>query len=119
MAHEILEMKDDIISVRYSGILRKADMTALQELALQLIRQGKKLRLLAVLENFQGWDKQEDWNDIGFMIEHGDDFAKMALVGDEKWKDDAFLFVGKGFRATDIEFFPSTALPEAERWIRN
>jgi len=119
MAHEIVEIRDDVIIVRLSGLLQRTDMTALQELALQLIGLGKRLRLLAILENFQGWDKHDDWNDIGFLMEYGDDFAKMAFVGDEKWKDDAFLFVGKGFRATEIEFFPPTALRNAERWLQS
>ena len=119
MAHEVVEIKNDVVSIRLSGLLQKVDMTALQELALQLIGQGKRLRLLAIIENFQGWDKKDDWNDIGFLMEHGDDFVKMAFVGDEKWKDDAFLFAGKGFRSTEIEFFPPTALRDAERWVQS
>ena len=68
MAHKVVEIKDDLISIRLSGLLQKADMTALQELALQWIGQGKRLRLLANLENFQGWDKHDGWNDIGLEI---------------------------------------------------
>jgi hypothetical protein len=40
----------------------------------------------------------------------------MAIVGDEKWRDDAFAFTAKGFRPTAIEFFPSH-LTEARSWL--
>ena len=38
---------------------------------------------------------------------------KMAIVGDDKWQDDAFAFTAKGFRATAIEFFTPSRLNEA------
>jgi hypothetical protein len=42
----------------------------------------------------------------------------MGIVGDKNWKEEIFAFVGKGFRTTEIEFFPSDRLKEAESWIR-
>lgn len=118
MAHEIMQIDDALISVRICGVMRLADMEAVQALAGGLIGQGKKPRCLILVEDFQGWDKQDDWNDIGFFVEHGDDIEKMAIVGEERWKDDIFLFVGKGLRKTEIEFFPASALKEAEAWLR-
>jgi hypothetical protein len=31
------------------------------------------------------------------MMEQGQHIEKMAIVGDEKWKDDAFAFTATGF----------------------
>ena len=42
---------------------------------------------------------------------------KMAIVGDEKWKDEAFAFTAKGFRPTVIEFFPASRIDEARMWL--
>jgi hypothetical protein len=53
--------------------------------------------------------------DVDFVVAHDDDFANMAIVGDEWWSDRAYAFVGKGLRATEIEFFPYSSLKEAER----
>lgn len=117
MAHEGMEIRDEVIKLRLSGLLTSADMTSLQKLALQLISAGRKPRLLAILDDFQGWSRHDDWNEIEFLTEHGDDVARMAVVGDDKWKDDIYLFVGKGLRTTEIEFFPSAALEEAEKWV--
>ncbi len=118
MAYEILKIDGDVICVRLSGVIHMAEQRAIQDLASELIEQGRKVRLLAVTEDFRGWDKDDDWSDIGFLLEHGDDIVKMAIVGDEQWRDDAFLFVGKGLRATEIEFFPKASLKEAEAWVR-
>jgi SpoIIAA-like len=117
MAHEILEIRDAVIKLRLSGLLTRADMTSLQELAVQMIERGRQPRLLVILDHFQGWARTDDWNEFDFMAEHGDDIVRIALVGDERWKDETYLFVGKGLRATEIEFFSPAALGEAERWV--
>jgi hypothetical protein len=42
------------------------------------------------------------------MMEQGQHIEKMAIVGDEKWRDDALAFTAKGFRSTAIELFPAS-----------
>ena len=47
-------------------------------------------------------------------------FMMTACAGTKlvaKWKDDAFAFLGKGLRTTQIEFFSPAALKEADSWI--
>jgi hypothetical protein len=118
MAHEIVQIEGALITVRVKGLLRVADMQAMQSLGLDLIRQGKNPRVLILAEDFQGWDPRDDWNDIGFFVEHGNDIERLAFVGDARWKDDIFLFAGKGLRKTEVEFFPTAALEEARNWLR-
>lgn len=118
MTYEIIDIDNAVVCVRLSGLMRFADQQALQGLARDLIEQGKKVRVLVLAEAFQGWERTDDWNDVGFLMEHGDDIIKMAIVGDERWKDDVFLFVGKGLRTTAVEFFPVASRMEAERWVR-
>ena len=72
----------------------------------------------SIVENFQGWEKGVDWSDVDFLLAHGNDIARMAIVGDERWKVEALAFVGKGFRTTEIEFFSPSSLKEAEGWVR-
>lgn len=119
MACDIVRTDGAVLYARISGIMRVADLKSLQSAGMNVIRQGIKPRLLVTLENFQGWEKGADWGDVGFQIDHGKDIAKIAFVGDEKWKDDAFAFVGKGLRTTQIEFFSSATLKEADSWIRS
>ena len=118
MAYEIIQIADAVVCVRIRGVMQMADLEALQTVAKELIEKGKKVRLLAILENFKGWEKGVDWGDVGFLMEQGNDIVKMAIVGEERWKDEVFLFAGKGLRTTEMEFFPLPALQEAEVWVR-
>jgi hypothetical protein len=98
--------------------MQLADHQALQAAAKKLISQGHKLRLLVSTADFRGWEKGADWGDVSFLADYGNDIVKMAIVGEEKWKDQAFMFVAKGLRTTAIEYFAPTALARAEAWLR-
>ncbi len=117
MACEIIKITDSVVHVRIRDVMRIADQKVLESVAMELIGKGKKVRLVAILESFKGWEKSEAWGDLGFMVKHGNDVVKMAIVGDERWKEEAFLFVGKGLRSTEVEFFPSSSLKQAEEWV--
>lgn len=119
MACEVFRTDGTVVYAGISGVMRLADLQTLQSAGMDVIRQGVKARLLVTLENFQGWEKGADWGDMDFQIDHGKDISKIALVGDERWKDDAFAFLGKGLRSTEIEFFASAAAKDAESWIRS
>ena len=99
--------------------MKLADQRAVQNAGKQLIEQGAKPSLMLTLDNFQGWEKGVDWGDVGFMLSEGKNIRRMAIVGDTRWEDEVLVFVGKGMRATEIEFFPAAAAREAETWIRS
>jgi len=118
MAYEIIEVDGAVIRIRISDVFRLADQEALQALAKELIDKYGKAKVLVIIDRFQGWGRGENWDgDVGFLMEYGDEIEKIAFVGDESIKDQAFLFVGKGFRDTEVEFFPLPSLKEAEQWV--
>ena len=119
MAYNILKIEDDVVFVRVSDCLRPAELKAMQAAAAQLIRMGREVKLLVLLENFYGWERSEGWGDVGFLTEQGDQIARMAIVGDECWREDVFLFVGKGLRKTEIEFFSPSTFALAQVWLRD
>lgn len=119
MACEIIQIEDNLISARIFDIMRLVDHQALQKIAGQRISRGGKIRFLALLEGFQGWEKGVDWSDIDFLVEYGDHIVKMAIVGDAAWKEEVFAFVGKGLRTTSVEFFPLDRLEEAKSWVQS
>lgn len=103
--------------LRITGLLKKAELDAVQSSVWKQVSPGAKIRQLALLEDFQGWEKTEAWSDMSFMVEHGDDIERMAIVGDPKWRDEALLFVGAGIRRTAIQFFPSAQEAQARAWL--
>jgi hypothetical protein len=120
MTHEILQSTHDgIVHTRLSGVMTHADQQALEGLAKSLIDGGSKVRLLVTLEDFEGWSRDSAWgDDLGFQIDYGNEIVRVAVVGDQQWKDQALMFLGKGFRETEIEFFLPDSLARAKDWIR-
>ena len=118
MTCKIIKIEDNLLAISIEGILHLTDQEAVQCVMKEIIRKYGSAKLLVVVNHFQGWSKQDDWGDLSFLMEYGDSVAKMALVGEERWKENAFVFAGKGLRETEIEFFTLNNLDEAETWIR-
>ncbi|HEX9145709.1 MAG TPA: STAS/SEC14 domain-containing protein [Candidatus Binatia bacterium] len=117
MPVEIIDASGKLLQIKVRGMLKKADYDRIIQIAKEAIAREGKVRALAIVEGFEGWERHEDWGDVSFMMEQGQNIEKMAIVGDEKWRDDAFAFTAKGFRPTAIEFFPASRLTEARVWL--
>lgn len=118
MAHEIIQAYDDgVVHVRVTGVMTPDDQQALEAVARRLIDAGQTLSLLVTLENFVGWKQDPAWADMDFQASHGNDIARIAIVGDPRWRDDACLYVGKGFRRTGVAFFAPEDLGAAKAWL--
>jgi hypothetical protein len=117
MAYEIIGVAGSVVRVRILGLMQKSDLAALQDVARGLIEKGQKVRVLAIIEDFKGWKNEDDWSDIDFRMAYGSKVVKMAIVGEERWRDDVFAFLGKGLTATEVEFFPVSSLQEAGAWV--
>ena len=117
MPVEIIDAAGKLLQIRIRGMLKKADYDRIIQIAKEAIAREGKIRALAILEGFEGWERHEEWGDVSFMIGQGQHIEKMAIVGDEKWRDDALAFTAKGFRPTAIEFFGTSRLNEARTWL--
>jgi SpoIIAA-like len=117
MPVEIIDASGKLLQIKIRGMLKKADYDRIILIAKEAIGREGKVRALAILDGFEGWERHSDWGDVSFMTEQGQHIEKMAIVGDEKWRDDAFAFTAKGFRATAIEFFPPSRTNEARIWL--
>jgi stage II sporulation SpoAA-like protein len=117
MPVEIIDLAGKLLQIRIRGVLKKVDYDRIIQIAKEAIAREGKIRALAILEGFEGWERHEDWGDVSFMMGEGQHIEKMAIVGDEKWRDDALAFTAKGFRPTAIEFFAASRLNEARTWL--
>ena len=117
MPVEIVDAAGKLLQLKIRGMLKKADHERIIQIAKEAIAREGKIRALIIAEAFEGWERSGDWGDVSFMIEEGQHIEKMAIVGDEKWRDDALAFTAKGFRPTDIEFFQASRMNEARMWL--
>ena len=103
----------------FRGVMTRAEFDECIRRAEESIRRQGKIRILIVLEDFGGWQRGADWGDVSFALEHDQDVERMAIVGDERWKEDAFVFTAAPFRTTQIEFFPHARLDAARAWVKS
>jgi len=117
--HEVKVTNDHVMRVRIYGVMQVADQQAIQHIAADLLDHDPELRVLAVLDHFEGWESSDAWgDDWEFLFKYGSRLSRMAVVCEDRWKDDALLFAGAGFRGTSVEYFSDTSLQEAEAWVR-
>jgi hypothetical protein len=117
MALKIIDASGPMISAKISGELSKSEVSQIQAAALKAIRRHGKISALFVLDNFQGWKREDAWGDVSFLIEHDQEIVKIAVVGDEQWRDLVDAFLAKGFRQAAVEYFLPTELAKARAWL--
>lgn len=117
MSAEIISDYEGIVTHKITGKLTYAELTAVQQQLLDIMAREGGIRLLVICENFLGWDKDGDWQDVSFQIKSDPYINKMALVGDKQWEDLALAFTGKGFREFPIEYFEPHELDKARAWL--
>ena len=108
---------NDICVLRISGILKRSEFGAEQSALVRNIDTGSKPRLLVILEDFEGWERGADWNDLDFMISHGGEISKIAIVAEPRWEALALAFAGAGVRRAPVKFFPPSELEQARSWL--
>jgi stage II sporulation SpoAA-like protein len=117
MPFSILDSSGQVVNVKITGELRKSELEQIQGVASEAIKHWGKIRVMVILENFLGWERGANWEDMTFALEHDNDIEKVAVVGDTRWKDHVYAFLGKGFRPVAIEYFALTELKMAQQWL--
>jgi hypothetical protein len=86
MPAQIQFESDGTCVLRGSGTLKQSEFAGIQKQIATKIEQGAKPRLLAILENFEGWERGVDWNDLDFLMAYSDAIKKIAIVGQPEWR---------------------------------
>jgi hypothetical protein len=117
MPVEVIDASGKLLQAKVRGTLQRAEYDRMLQLAKDMITREGKMRVLVLLDGFEGWERHRDWGDVSFAIQEGRNIEKMAIVGDEKWRDETLAFTAAGFRPTAIEFFAASRLADAKRWL--
>ena len=117
MPLKIQYQPNDVCVLRISGILKQSEFGAEQSALSRRIETGAKPRLLVILENFDGWERGADWNDLDFLLSYSHKIMKIAIVAERRWEILALAFAGAGFRLGPVKFFAPDELEEAQTWL--
>lgn len=99
------------------GILKRAEFAECESALTARIDAGDTPRILVVCENFGGWERGQDWNNLDFIFSYGEKIAKIAVVGAGTKQDEVQAFSGAGMRTTPVRFFPVDEATEATVWL--
>ena len=109
--------RDNVYRLDMHGLLRKDDLDHCQQALITEMRRVGNVRLIFVLDGFEGWDPKDDWRDMAFYAKYGSSIDRIAIVGDERWRDETLIFAGADLRRAPTEFFASTSLSQAREWV--
>jgi len=112
------ELEEGNLCVIYvSSKLNIKDMVQAQNESENVINESGRIKILIILENFTGWETEEGWEDNAFAERNDKNIDKMAIVGNEKWRDLVNLFTLKDFRSIPIEYFDENQQADARKWL--
>jgi hypothetical protein len=118
MPCEIIEKGEDLLTVKISGLLRRAEIAQMEKVAIEVMGSAGKVKMLIIIENFQGWYNKDNWEDVSFQLQYDEQIEKIAMVGEKRWQEMAEVFVGKGLRSMDIRYFAPSEMAVARAWIK-
>jgi hypothetical protein len=116
MTIELVDAPDGVFAAKIGGNLNVSEMRQLQQSAASFIEKHGKAKFLIIAEDFKGFDRG-DWSDTSFQSQFDRQIEKIAIVGEKKWEDLVSMFMGKGLRRVDIEFFAPSDLAKAKEWL--
>ena len=119
MTANITQASGTLFTVNVSGELKKHEYEGLQAVAEKLMAKAGPIKILLIVEDFAGWERGVDWGDLDFMMAHEDDIGRIAVIGEERWRDDLLMFLGAGLRGAGVLFFPPEQRELAEAWLES
>lgn len=78
---------------------------------------GQKLNMLILLKDFEGWQQSGEWGSLNFVERSNAILRRIAVVGEERWHDSFEMFLLKGLRPIEIEYFGPNEESLARIWL--
>ena len=103
--------------VRIRGLITDDTFKRLGDQGAQQLGMAKGAKGLIVLEGFEGWGKGREAGNLNLMLRYDAQIEKLAVVGDQKWKEDFLMFLGAGYRHAQVRFFATEELQKARDWL--
>jgi hypothetical protein len=109
--------RDNVYLVEVHGILRMQEFERCQGVLMEEMSRVGPVRLLFLLDAFDGWEPHDDWRDLTFYVKHGGKIERIAIVGDERWRSESLMFASADLRSAPVEFFSKDHVADARAWL--
>lgn len=105
-------------TVNVSGILTWKEFEQLHESIDDPTEPGRRLNTLVLLESFEGWDRAAAWGELRYVERNEAILKKVAIVGEQRWREQWELFMFKGLSPIEIEYYTPDELKLAQLWLQ-
>jgi len=116
MIEPLGQSSGNVLGFKLSGKLHDADYKSFVPAVDGVLKAHDKVRLLALFQDFHGWDAHALWDDIKFAANHFSKVERVALVGDKTWEE-WMAKVCKPFTAATVKYFDASELDAAWAWV--
>jgi hypothetical protein len=116
--HEILDLPDsNIIGFHLSDTLTEEDYDGFVSELQSELEAHTTTRVFLDIEDVDGWEPEDQWEELALDIRHVQDLDKVAIVGDDVWEPllDKIEFL---FPMSQIQEYDDEDREEALSWIR-
>ena len=103
--------------VRIRGLITDDTFKRLRDQAAKQLATVRSVKGLIVLEGFEGWGKGQAAGNLDLMLRYDAQMEKLAVVGDQKWREEFLMFLGAGYRHAKVRFFATEELQKARDWL--
>ena len=119
MPADLMRSDDGTYVATLTGRLTDEEFKQLQARGAEVLNAVGTGRLLMDAREFSGWAVMEAEEDLSFFFSHGTKIEKIAVVADSKWRDRFLMFLGAGYRPTEVVFFETSLIKQAHEWLRS
>lgn len=116
--HELLDLPDtNIVGFRLGDTLTEDDYDGFVSELRNELEAHTTTRLVLDIDDVDGWEPEEQWEEMALDIRHVQDLDKVAVIGDDVWEplmDKIELL----FPMSQIQTYAEEDREEAMAWIR-
>ena len=119
MYEVMAESTKEVLAIRVSGRLDKADYDHLHPWLHERLAENPSPAILVVMDDFHGWDSAGALiEDAKLDIAHQNDLRRIAMVGERAWQKWMTL-ITIPFVKAEIRYFDLAELDVARTWARS
>jgi hypothetical protein len=115
---EFLDFPDtNIVGVHLSDTLTEDDYEAFAHQLRDQLEAHMTVRLLFEIEDVEGWEPEDRWEDLTFDMRQVEDVDKVAVIGDDPWEPlaDKIEFL---FPSSLIQTYEDADREDGLEWLR-
>ena len=116
MIEKLQQSSGNILGFKISGKLHDEDYKHFVPVVEEAIQAQGKVRLVAHLTDFHGWDLHAVWDDTKFATKHCRDVERVAIIGDKQWEK-WMAGICKPFTMAKIQYFDANEADKAWEWV--